>query len=76
MTNEPLDRARSAKDRLRETLIGDDRIVGIGIGGNGGQGYVVKVNLAVPEAGDVVPSAVDGVPVITQVVGHIRPLQP
>lgn len=69
-----LEQARQAKRTLLGELADDERIVGIGIA-RAGDGYLVKVNLAVAAA-YVVPSTVDGVPVVTEVVGTIRPLRP
>lgn len=71
-----LDSARLAKDRLREMLADDERVVGVGVGGSGEQGYVVKVNLRDESAADVVPASVDDVPVVTEIVGTIHPLEP
>lgn len=68
-----LEQARQAKRRLGELLGADDRISGIGLS-RVGAGYLVKVNLAVPEAAAVVPASLDGVAVRTEVVGTIRPL--
>jgi hypothetical protein len=68
-----LDEARSAKLTLSAALAGDSRINGIGIGYDA-TGYVLKVNLTVPDAADRVPSTVDGVSVRTEVVGTIRSL--
>lgn len=67
-----LDDARNAKPALLAALAGDDRVNGVGIGYDQ-DGYVLKVNLTVPEAADVVPPVVNGVPVRTEVVGTIRP---
>lgn len=68
-----LDRARAAKQALRTRLADDDRIVGVGIA-RAEAGYLIKVNLSVAEAADAVPSTVDDVAVVTEVVGTIRPL--
>jgi len=66
-----LERARAAKRRLRELLPGSLQVNGIGIT-QVGEDYAVKLNLAAAPADDVdLPRAVDGVPVIVEVVGKI-----
>jgi len=69
-----LDEARTAKRTLSRALGDDTRINGIGLGYDQADGYVLKVNLSVPEAAEVVPSTVDGVQVRTEVVGTTRSL--
>ncbi len=66
--------ARAAKSVLAESLGADPGIVGIGLARRE-SGYVLKVNLADPSAAGRVPGDVDGVRVVTEVVGTIRPLQ-
>lgn len=68
-----LDEARNAKPALVAAVAGDDRVNGVGIGYDGA-GYVLKVNLTVAEASEVVPPVVNGVPVRIEVVGPIHPL--
>lgn len=68
-----LDDARNAKPALAAALAGDDRVNGIGLGYDPAMGYVLKVNLTVPEASAAVPPAVNGVPVRTEVVGPVHP---
>ena len=65
--------ARAAKSVLTESLGGDPRIVGIGLARRESD-YVVKVNLADAAAAGRVPTDVDGVSVVTEVVGTVRPL--
>ncbi len=65
--------ARAAKSVLAESLGADPRIVGIGLARRE-RDYVVKVNLADADAARRVPTDVDGVSVVTEVVGTIRPL--
>jgi hypothetical protein len=65
--------ARAAKTTLAESLAGAPGVVGIGLAREA-TGYVVKVNLADEGAARRVPDDVDGVRVVTQVVGAIRPL--
>jgi hypothetical protein len=65
--------ARAAKNTLAESLAGEPGVVGIGLTRES-SGYVVLVDLADEGVADRVPADVDGVRVITQVVGVIRPL--
>ncbi|MGY1811782.1 hypothetical protein [Blastococcus sp. SYSU D00820] len=65
--------ARAAKSALTAQLAAVPEVVGIGLARRG-SGYVVKVDLADPRAARRVPADVDGVRVVTQVVGTIRPL--
>ncbi|MGY1742379.1 MULTISPECIES: hypothetical protein [unclassified Blastococcus] len=65
--------ARAAKSALSQQLSAVPEVVGIGLARRG-SGYVVKVDLADPGAARRVPSDVDGVRVVTQVVGVVRPL--
>jgi hypothetical protein len=65
--------ARAAKSALTARLSADPGVVGIGLAREDG-GYVVKVDLADAGAAGRVPGDVDGVPVVTQVIGVIRPL--
>ena len=48
-------------------------MVGVGLS-RGKTGYVVKVDLADAGAASRVPDVVDGVRVVTEVVGVVRPL--
>jgi hypothetical protein len=65
--------ARAAKSTLAQRLSGDPGIVGIGLARRD-SGYVLKVNLADPAAAPRVPRNVDGVRVVTEVIGAVRPL--
>ena len=65
--------ARAAKSVLAESLGADPGIVGIGLSRRE-SGYVLKVNLADAAAARRVPGDVDGVRVVTEVVGTVRPL--
>jgi hypothetical protein len=65
--------ARAAKSTLAAQLSAEPGVVGIGLARREA-GYVVKVNLADAAAASRVPHDVDGVRVVTQVVGAIRPL--
>jgi hypothetical protein len=66
------DAARAAKSTLAESLAGQPGVVGIGLARRE-TGYVVKVDLADETAAGRVPPDVDGVQVVTEVVGVIRP---
>jgi hypothetical protein len=67
------DAARAAKTVVAESLAGEPGVVGIGLA-RLQSGYVVQVDLADEGALGRVPADVDGVPVVTRVVGVIRPL--
>ena len=71
-----LDQARNAKERIKERLAGKDGVRGIGIAAAGENGYLLKVNLAHPEAlpDDDRPDELDGVEVRYEVVGDVRAL--
>jgi hypothetical protein len=73
MTPATLERARAAKVALRERLAGMPELRGIGIATLAG-GYGVKVNVSRIPANAAIPDDVDGVPVIVDVVGSIRPI--
>jgi hypothetical protein len=63
--------ARAAKSALAEQLSALPGVVGIGLARRDA-GYVVKVDLADAGAASRVPGAVDGVRVVTEVVGAVR----
>jgi hypothetical protein len=63
--------ASAAKTALAEQLAADPGVVAIGLARRE-SAYVVKVDLADAAAAGRVPGAVDGVPVVTEVVGTIR----
>ena len=65
--------ARAAKSALAARLSADPGVVGVGLA-RGDAGYVVKVDLADPSAASRVPGDVDGVRVVTEVVGVVRSL--
>ncbi len=65
--------ARAAKSALATRLATEPGVVGIGLARRE-RGYVVKVDLADAAAAERVPHHVDGVPVVTEVVGVVRPL--
>ena len=67
-----LDRARRAKDKLRELLSRSGHVSGVGISRKDGH-YVVKVLLESSfSKSNEVPKEVDDVPVVIQIVGDIR----
>jgi hypothetical protein len=65
--------ARAAKSSLAERLSSDPDVVGVGLARRAGS-YVVKVDLADESAVGRVPGHVDGVLVVTEVIGTVRPL--
>jgi hypothetical protein len=65
--------ARAAKSALAARLSAEPGVVGVGLARRGG-GYVVKVDLADSGAAKRVPGDVDGVRVVTEVIGVVRPL--
>ena len=65
--------ARAAKSTLAARLSAEPGVVGVGLARRDA-GYVVKVNLADPGAASRVPRDVDGVRVVTEVIGVVRPL--
>ncbi len=65
--------ARAAKSALASRLAAEPGVVGIGLARRESD-YVVKVDLADAAAAERVPHHVDGVPVVTEVVGVVRPL--
>jgi hypothetical protein len=65
--------ARAAKSALTQRLSGDPGVVGIGLARRE-SGYVLTVNLADAAAAPRVPGHIDGVRVVTEVIGVVRPL--
>jgi hypothetical protein len=66
-----LERARAAKSVLLDRLGGHPAVRGVGIARRA-SGYAVKLNLAEPKPrGLNIPKAVEGVPVVVEVVGRI-----
>ena len=65
--------ARAAKSVLTTRLAAEPGVVGIGLARRHA-GYVVKVDLADAAAAARVPHDVDGVRVVTEVIGVVRPL--
>lgn len=71
MTGVTLERARAAKQKLSKILADVAELRGLGIAILA-DGYGVKVNVARRLAWNV-PAEIDGVPVIVEIVGAIRP---
>lgn len=71
----PSDRAlaSAAKSALAAQLSTDPDVVAVGLARRAGA-YVVKVDLAVPGAARRMPGNIDGVRVVTEVIGAVRPL--
>ena len=65
--------ASAAKSVLASRLAAEPGVVGVGLARRA-RDYVVKVDLADAEAARRVPASVDGVPVVTEVIGVVRPL--
>jgi hypothetical protein len=65
--------ARAAKSALAARLSAEPGVVGVGLARRD-SGYVVKVDLADADAASRVPGDIDGVRVVTEVIGVIRPL--
>jgi hypothetical protein len=64
--------ARAAKSALTTRLAAEPGVVGIGLARRE-RGYVVKVDLADAATAARVPQDVDGVRVVTEVIGAVRP---
>lgn len=69
--NISLDQVRAVKAGLRQSLGKSVDVVGVGVTRRQGQ-YVLKVNVARMPKGRTLPSEVNGVPVVFEVVGAIR----
>jgi hypothetical protein len=65
--------ARAARSALAVRLAADPGVVGIGLARRQSD-YVVKVDLADAAAAERVPRVVDGVSVVTEIIGAVRPL--
>ena len=65
--------ARAARSTLAGRLAAEPGVVGIGLARRE-SGYVVKVDLADAATAARVPPDVDGVRVVTEVIGVVRPL--
>lgn len=68
-----LEKARAAKALAVSRLAGLAQVNGVGIT-RVGQGYGVKINLSEQlHPGTEIPAAIDGVPVVVELVGRIIP---
>jgi hypothetical protein len=65
--------ARAARSTLAVRLAADPGVVGVGLARRE-RDYVLKVDLADAAAAERVPPDVDGVQVVTEVIGAVRPL--
>jgi hypothetical protein len=65
--------ARAAKSALAARFAADPGVAAVGLGRQDAE-YVVRVDLTDARAGSRVPRDVDGVRVVTQVIGAVRPL--
>jgi hypothetical protein len=65
--------ARAAKSTLAARFAADPGVAAVGLGRENAE-YVVRVDLTEAGAGSRVPRDVDGVRVVTQVIGTVRPL--
>ena len=65
--------ARAAKSVLAARLAADPAVVGVGLARQDAD-YVVRVDLTGPDDDGRVPHDVDGVRVVTQVIGTVRAL--
>jgi len=73
VTPATLAQARKAKPKLLAMLDSMPEVRGVGIAALDG-GFVLKVNLASDRSRCAIPGEIDGVPVITQIVGPIQSL--
>jgi hypothetical protein len=64
-------KARGVKQRLAESLASCAQLMGVGLT-KVGEDYAVKVNLSEPTE-HAIPKRVDGVCVVVEVVGAVRP---
>lgn len=65
--------ASAARSALAARLAAEPGVVGVGLARRH-HDYVVKVDLTDAEAARRVPGTVDGVPVVTEVIGVVGPL--
>ncbi len=70
-----LDEARRAKDAVLSLLEHHGAVNGVGVAAVE-DGFAVKVNLSRPADGLALPTSIEGVPVVWEIVGEIRKRQP
>lgn len=68
-----LEQARAVQPKLEAMLEGVEGVSGIGLT-LVGDGYGLRVNLETSLAMAAVPPELDGVPIVVEIVGEIRPL--
>lgn len=68
-----LEQVRKAQPKLADLLHDVAEIHGIGIA-KLGDGYALRVNLAIETTATTIPPEIDGVPIIVEIVGPIKPL--
>lgn len=73
MSGLSLERAREAKRQLAERFDALPQLRGIGVAVLD-DGYGVKLNLSELPGDCTIPSEIDGVPVVVEIVGRIEPL--
>ncbi len=66
-----LAQARRAKLQLKAMLGDEENVVGIGVT-KSKDGYAVKLNLRKSRSGAQIPSTIDGVSIVSEIVGTIR----
>lgn len=66
-----ISQARAVKDELGKQLASVSEVNGIGLVRHE-DGWAVKVNLVLPVSDLAIPQSIDGVDVLTDVVGRIR----
>jgi hypothetical protein len=66
-----LDEARRAKEAVLSMLEHHGAVNGVGVAPVEG-GFAVKVNLSAPAADVQLPTTIEGVPVVWEVVGEVR----
>lgn len=68
-----LDEAKRVKSAAGERLLALSGVKGVGVTRRG-DGFALKVNVDRAEAGEAVPPQIDGVDVVIETIGKIRPL--
>jgi hypothetical protein len=66
-----LDEARRAKEAVLGMLEQHSAVNGVGVAPVEG-GFAVKVNLSAPAADVQLPTTIEGVPIVWEVVGEVR----
>ena len=71
MADVTIDSARAAKTQVKKALSRLPELAGVGLT-RLGSGYAVKVNLQKAIVGKQLPTQIDGVPVVVEVVGTVK----